>query len=557
MKRAIKFYIATVLIFAMSSCGEQFLEVLPEDNPVLDGFYQNKEQIRTVTATLYGRPWFNFNDKFSWAAGDGLSGDMYQDYQDEGQFFFFTFTPANSIVSNSWASLYSIIARTNVILADMPRIAGGYGVPEADINAGLAEARFFRGMAYYFLAEYWGDVPIVEDPASIIAGGDYKLPRNTYKSVLQYTANDFAFAAEHLPTSDSPGRVTSWSAKGMLAKIKLTQASDLSDPNSSANFAEAAALAKDVIQNSGYALMANYEDLFKPENDNNSESLFALQWISGAWGTGNSRQAVFARSSIITGNSEAWGGGKSMTYDYVRAMDANDGNLDSVILDKRQPWIFMTVGDFYPDMNTDEGGYLYEIVSRDEDGNQLEYKSPVCNNIKKYVVGSQDDIGASVINQASPLNQYMLRLADVYLIFAEATLGAAGSTTNSEALGYFNEIRARAGLNPRTSISFMDILTERRMEFGAEGINWFDVKRFYRRSPSEALDYLNDQERAYRVEAIDGATQADENNPAFYEVVEPDSPVVISAADMELPVPENEVVANPRLSEEPVEWIFE
>lgn len=557
MKRTIKYFLASALVFVMSACGDEFLEVLPEDNPVLDGFYQNKEQIRTVTATLYGRPWFNFNDKFSWAAGDGLAGDMYQDYQDEGQFFFFTFTPANSIVSNSWASLYAIIARTNVILADMPRIAGGHGVDNTTINQGLAEARFFRGMAYYFLAEYWGAVPIVEDPAKIIAGGDYQLPRNTYKSVLQYIANDFQFAVDNLPPTDDPGRVTSWSAKGMLAKIKLTMASDLSDANSNTNFSEAAALAKDVIENSGYALLKNYADLFKPENDNNSESLFALQWISGAWGTGNSRQAVFARSSIITGNSEAWGGFKSMTYDFVKAIDANDGASDSVIQDLRKSSIYMSLGDYYPNLNSAGGGYQYYIVNRDIDGNELEGKAPVANNIKKYVVGSQDDIGESVINQATPLNQYMLRLADVYLIFAEATLGSSVSTSNAEALTYYNAIRDRAGLDPKNTITFMDILTERRIEFGAEGINWFDVKRFYRRSPSDALAYLNNQERAVRIERIEGTAQSEENNPAAYEAIEPDSPVVIDDADMVLPVPENEVVANPRLAEEPVEWSFD
>ena len=50
------------------------------------------------------------------------------------------------------------------------------------------------------------------------------------------------------------------------------------------------------------------------------ESLFALQWSNNNWGVGNSRQAVFGRNSIVTGNDEAWGGGKSATYSFIENM---------------------------------------------------------------------------------------------------------------------------------------------------------------------------------------------------------------------------------------------
>ncbi len=552
MKTIFKYFL---IITLSSACSDEFLEIIPEDNPTVESFYQNEDQIRQATATLYGRPWFRFNDKFSWTAGDGLAGDIFQTYQDEGQFFFFTFTPTNSVVSNAWASLYAVVTRTNLILSEMPPVAASNGVDESVINEALAEVRFFRGVAYYYLTEYWGDVPIVEDQTTLIGNDNYEVPRNTYKSVLQYIANDFQFGVDNLPDSDEPGRVTSWSAKGMLAKVKLTMASDLSDANSNALFAEAASLAKDIIDNSGYALMENYADLFKPENDNNSESLFALQWISGSFGTGNSRQANFARSSLITGNTEAWGGEKSMTYDFFKTIDAIDGVQDSVVEDLRRSSIYMSMGDHYPEIDQQNGGYTYLIVNEGADGSTLENKAPVCNSLKKYVVGSQDDVGSSVVNQATPLNQYMLRLADVYLIFAEATLASASSTSDGEALNVFNTIRERAGLELKTELTFSDILNERRVEFAAEGINWFDVKRYYYRNPQAALNYLNTQERAYTLE-LKQPEGLDENDPLSYELEAPVSPVIVSDADMVLPIPENELVANPRLGETPEEWVF-
>ncbi|RED97929.1 RagB/SusD family nutrient uptake outer membrane protein [Marinoscillum furvescens] len=546
MKKITTYLSAFALLLTINGCQDEFLEVLPADNAVVDAFYRNEAEIKTVTASLYGRPWFSFNDKFSWAAGDGLAGDLYNDYQDEGQFFFFTFTDANSIVSGAWGSLYSVIARTNVIINDMPRIASSYGVNDEVINAGVAEAKFFRAFAYYFLTEYWGDVPVVTNPTQLISDDNLDLPKNTRESIYQFIVSDLEFAAEHLPGSDQPGRLTSWSAKGLLSKIYLTMGSNLSSGDAAAHFAKAMELADDVIMNSGAELMENYEDLFKVENENNAESLFALQWISGAWGTGNSRQAVFARSSLITGNSEAWGGGKSMTYDFVRALDANDGAEDSVFEDLRRPAIFMMNGDVYPNINSKEGGYEYHIVNTDDNGDQLEYKAPVCNNVRKYIVGTQDDIGAPVVNQATPLNQYMLRLADVYLIYAEAAIGTGSSTTDAKALQYYNAIRSRAGLDTRAVITYADILRERRVEFAAEGINWLDVKRLYYRDEAGALAYLNNQRRAHTVVLPDGST-ADANDESAYIAEAPESPVVVSPEDMFLPVPVTELINNPNL----------
>lgn len=557
MKNKFKYIFAMFMAFSVSACQEDFLEIAPQDQPTVDNFYGSEAEIKAATGSLYGRPWFEYNDKFSWAGGDGLAGDLYNDYQHEGQLFFFSFSDNNDILSQAWRGLYNVVAFSNAIINDMPPVASRSGVSQEAINRGVAEARLFRALAYYILTENWGEVPIVENAAALVNSGNMDVQKNTKGSVYEFIVRDLEFAAEHLPASDMPGRVTKWSAKGLLSKVYLTRG----QYNKSADdFQKAAENAKDVIENSGLSLMSNYADLFKIQNNNNPETLIALQWISGAWGTGNSRQAVFGRSSLITGNTEAWGGGKSATYSFMQNLQDNAAGKT----DKRQPSIYMVLGNHYPEMSQSTGGYTYNIVTANpEGGNALEYKSPLLNNIKKYVVGSMDDVGVPVNNQAVPLNQYMLRLADVYLVYAEAVLGLATSTSDPKALEYYNAVRTRAGLEPRTSLTFEDIFNERRVEFGMEGINWFDVKRRFYRDQNEAVAYLNKQERALtfqRKTASGGTTVGDENSWEGYELEAPSTPVVVTPAAVEkLPIPNGEITINPLLAPgvEAVEYNFE
>ena len=82
-------------------------------------------------------------------------------------------------------------------------------------------------MAYYMISEYWGEVPIVENSTEIVVSNDFFLPKHTRGSVLEFIRRDLEFASQNLPASDTPGRVTKWSALGLLAKLHLTIASDL------------------------------------------------------------------------------------------------------------------------------------------------------------------------------------------------------------------------------------------------------------------------------------------------------------------------------------------
>jgi hypothetical protein len=566
MKSYTKYFLISVLAVLFSACKDEFLEYVPQDQATVDGWYRNEKEIRQSTASLYGRPWFGFNDQFNWLAGDLMAGDMHHNWDQEGQFFYLSYNENNNYIGDGWQGLYDVISYANLIIDDMPVIAGRYGVPESTVNAGLGEARFMRGMAYFLLTEYWGEVPIIEKPAAKIATGDLRLPKNTSASLYEFVRRDFEFAAENLPATDEAGRVTSWSAKGMLAKLHLTLAQRSvggSSIGSAGDFATAANYAADVINNSGLVLYGNYEDMFKIANEHNPEILFALQWINGGYGYGNSRQARYARSSRVTGDSQAWGGGKCMTVSFLNTLTENAGTAT----DTRRRAIYMQTGDVYNYIATANGGYKYEIVSRDNTDAQLEGSTPTLNSLKKYVVGSAADHGYVISNQDSPLDTYMLRLSDVYLLYAEALMGAGNTLADGAGLAAYNAVRKRAGLDPKTSVSYVQLQNERRIEFALEGIAWLDVKRRYYRNSSEALAYLNSMGRTDRYIRINFDDNL-ENDPAGYELVpagttsvngnqNTDPVVTFNAAKMNLPVPGSEMVANPLLKGEAVEYEFE
>ncbi len=581
MKRYINYYLAIVLTFSFSNCSDDFLNFVPEDQATVGTWYRNAQEIRMATASLYGRPWWQFTDVFQWCAGDLLPGDLLHVWDEEGAFFMLSQNESNRHILDGWRGLYNVVSYANLIIDDMPAIAGGSGVSADVINAGLAEARFFRAAAYFQLVEYWGEVPIVENPAAKVATNNLQLPRNTLSSIYEFIRRDLVFAAEHLHAVDDPGRVTSWAAKGMLAKLHVTlgQRSVGGGSIGSANdFTIAADYATDVINNSGRSLFANYEDMFKVANERNPEVLFSIQCINGGWGFGSSRQARFGRNIELTGDGTAWGDGKCITYNFVNNLNTNAGTAT----DLRRKAIYMNNGDFYNYVATENGGYTYEIVVRDEEGVAINGATPTLNSLKKHIVGNENDHGFTITNQDSPFDIYMLRLADVYLLLAEAEL-AGGTTLNAgSGLNAFNAVRERAGLNPRTSATYEQIFNERRVEFGLESQGWLDVKRRYYRNSQQTLDYLNSQGRAAQYYRILEET-SQENDPAGYELVyssnDNGNPSILppgaylgagsrtdnenelsinsfTGARMIIPIPVTEAVANPKLKEEPQEYVF-
>ena len=542
MKNIFK-YLLILPLFGIISCSEDFTTIPVQDGPTVANYYKSEADVKAATAVLYANPWFSFNDKFFWTAGEELAGNLYHTWDQEGQFFYYSYNAGNAHINSGWRGLYAVVNQSNSVINDVPVFAKG-NVSDAVITRAVAEARFVRAMAYYMLSEFFGEVPIIENPLEIILSGNTKLPKNTRNSVYEFIRRDLEFAAANLPNSDQPGRATSWTAKGLLSKVYLTMAQYNLLTNATASsdlFMKAKSLSQDVIENSGLRLMPNYADLFKIEHNNNSESMFAMQWMQGNYSQGNSRQANWARSSIITGNTEAWGGGKCMTMDFLEAVDPAD---------KRKSAIYMDVNDVYPEINKANGGYKYFIVNRDATGKELESASPTLTALKKYVVGSaEDNAGKVSTNQATAINQYLLRLADVYLVYVEAAIGAGSSTSDPRALQYFNAIRSRAGLLDASVISSADLLKERRMEFALESLYWFDIKRAFYRDPVAVTQMLSNQKRDYVFYRDQSSGAADEKTKEGYIMnINGTGKITFRPENINLPIPESEVVDNDLLA---------
>ena len=98
---------------------------------------------------------------FMWMAGDELAGDLYYTYDQEGQFYYMTFQNGNTFLNQGWEGLFRVVSYCNNIINGMPAAASSNGISQEIINRALGEARCIRGIAYYFLTEYWQDVPII------------------------------------------------------------------------------------------------------------------------------------------------------------------------------------------------------------------------------------------------------------------------------------------------------------------------------------------------------------------------------------------------------------
>ncbi|MEO7048574.1 MAG: RagB/SusD family nutrient uptake outer membrane protein, partial [Ferruginibacter sp.] len=144
---------------------------------------------------------------------------------------------------------------------------------------------------------------------------------------------------------------------------------------------------------------------------------------------------------------------------------------------------------------------------------------------------------------------------EVYLIYANAILGNNPSTSDPEALKYFNAVRTRAGIPAKTSITYADIFQEKKVEFAFEGNAWYDWKQWYYFDPTNALQYFSSQDRGpYNISYNNGnpfITYFAPDNKTPGTVTYPITPSTVDA-----PYPEASLLVTPSLSTPPVPFDF-
>ena len=271
--------------------------------------------------------------------------------------------------------------------------------------------------------------------------------------------------------------------------------------------------------------------------DNNSESLFQLQFQpgTGIGGLGNSMSRFLAWSTMVA-DQNAWGGATYCSYDlYEEFSNYDDKTLGTKVDDKvRRHNCVASYGESYPELSSDPSDpYVYGVT--ESAGNQGA-------NIKKYVIGTKKVNGFSEPNN-SGINTYMLRLAEVYLNYVDATMGNADETTDATALRYFNLVRKRAKMPEKNVVTYEDLRHEYRMEFAFEGLYWYQLLRRSYYHQQEVVNYLNSQSR--NATYFDNATKTYKRSDSY---VAPGPDVdVATASDLVLPMSDTDQTKNPNL----------
>jgi starch-binding outer membrane protein, SusD/RagB family len=551
-----------LIIFVIQGCKKDYLNRPPLASPTAGTFYANDDDILSGTGPLYNASWNSYNGTTMNAIGDVMGGNMIWDnYQGRGAYINFSVssTDGSGSLTSSYNAFWSVVANANVVAYNIQNAAPGASATVK--NAGLAECRFMRAAAYYYLALNWGPVPIIYDNINQI--GDKGITRNNLEDVWKFIISDLTWAKNNLPATPlQPGRITKWSAEGMLARAYLIRSGlgQSGGTRKQPDLDSAKLYAGDVCNNSGLSLYPSYYDLFtsKVFSGKNvpQESLFSLLWVpSGSWFVQNHMQANLAYDSKITQTGDGWGGSFGASPSLLQYYFDPANKADSV---RRKATFFMP-NDFYPDINQAAGGWRVDTTLYNN--GKIYVPGQIGNGgtdrayIKKYVIGSPADNGGLGGSQNINLHTYIMRLSEVYLIYADAILGNQGSTSNPEALKYFNLVRSRAGAPTKTSINYADIFLEKKVEFALEGHAWYDWKQWYYFDPANALQYFSTQDRGtYNISYNKGNPfitffGSDNRTPGTLTY-----PITQSSAD--LPYPEAEKLVSPNLTAPPVPFDF-
>lgn len=531
MKIRIIFIISFLALLTMS-CNEDFLEYPSTTQPTIDNYYNTAEEVYGATGLLYNSVWNDWSDKAFTSVGDVLGGTVtgVEGNSQYNSFYNFNIQSTDGLVLQTWTSCYKAAGHASVLIQTFESKKGQIGDQDF-LTIGIAEARFIRGFAYFYITRTFGDVPIVDSPLELTEPGKNLVPRYLQKDVLRFVIEDLKFAEENLPEiSYQEGRVTSYSAKGLMAKVYLYME----------DYENARIKAKEVIDYADASgvigLYPDYNELFTSSSvaRGNKESLFALQWTTDAGWNGGNRFMTYAAPKPLIGPAPT-----SSTAGYssvIPSLDMLDPATGYAPGDKRREWSVMEHG-FHRDDWVNENypnGFTYDTTGMTTNNTYI--FTGTRSNIQKYIVGPNREGEPVNTSGHSSMPTFILRYADVLLIYAEAIMGGSGSTSDAQALAAFNKVHTRAGLDPVTSITIDELLHERKVEFAFEGDYWFDIQR---QGKAKASEMVAAQERGtYGADGVLSSFKA--TLPANFNLF--------------LPIPQNETVSNPLLLEEPISY---
>jgi hypothetical protein len=450
-----KILITLIVSCSFFSCKKDFIDLQPISDMNAGTFYKTEQDMNQAVMSpyaslrsLYNQPFIYMgeirsdNTTFSWVPGNSKDMTSIDNFKD-------VLLSDNSYVLSAWNNSYNTILRCNIVLDKIEDVP--FSDPKVKEQY-KAEARFIRALMYFWLVRIYGDVPKVEHQLTVEEA--YSLGRTPTAEIYNFIVEDLRFAEVNLPASYSAGdkgRVTVGGAKGLLAKVYVTMAGyPLKKGAEYYTLAEAKAL--EVINMPQYSLVPDYKALFDVTKKNSSESLFEIQYKKGGTSTGSPWNNDFAP--------------RFSNKEVVPVGDKSGFNAPT------------------PDMSAAyENGDPRKAISM-SDG----YVSvPGGQRINEKYVRKYYDVSFSGSDNDN--NWIELRLADIYLLYAEALVRQ--NKQFDVALTYLNKIRERARNSTGGSLAVLPdyppfssetefllaIEKERRAELAFENHRWFDLVR--------------------------------------------------------------------------------
>ena len=180
-----------------SSCSEDFLDQENTTSLNQNSFFESDKAVSEATATLYNYVWNSFNGKLYYSMGDGRSNNITAQWSNYIKVYTnFNETSLSEGLQEGWASLYSVVAQSNNTINNIKEKSTS-AVSESANTQGIAEARFMRGLAYWYLASLWGNVIIYENTSSMV--NNYVVPTNPRADAMEFAIRDMKYAAKYLP----------------------------------------------------------------------------------------------------------------------------------------------------------------------------------------------------------------------------------------------------------------------------------------------------------------------------------------------------------------------
>jgi len=500
MKRYINtLFIGLGVLLASTSCDDEFLNKTDPTVLVSDNFYQTETQLIQAVNGVYGqlRPWHLNQWQYTEFISDNTTLHFNPGNRGNGPSLealeFWQYNPATSNITNLYNSTYGIMVNVNTSLSKLPES----NASDAIKNRSEGELKMIRAYLYFHLVQHFGDVIVITEPVSSPAEA-FEYNRTPVEAVYQQILSDLNDAVALLPPSygsDDIGRVTKGAALSLLGKVHLTRK----------NYAEAInALTQ--VTSLGYALLQDYEAIFDPQNKNHQESIWDIQYQGdNQFGVGSNFIYTFAPresvGAVIDFPGQDGGGWNTPTNEIIALYEEGD---------------------------------LRKEVSLKEGYTSLDGSYIAVPYINKF---HHPHSIRGVTNDNWPV----IRYADVLLMLAEAINEVEGPT--GKALGYLNEIRDRAGLEPVNGLgkdAFREVLlNERRIELAFENHRWFDLKRT--KTESELVNLLN----AYGLRERANPTTSREGIPFS------NNDFIFEAHEILFPIPQDQMRINSSLVQNP------